>query len=109
MCYRYKKKSAARDFASKSAVDKVAVLGHSATVDLLNKKLAMTNESAGSSTAATKAPVVISSGSIAATYKYENIDDSKPRTRSNSTISEMDDEPKEKKAKKEKKSKKDKK
>lgn len=106
MCVcRYKKKSAARDFAAKSAVDKVAVLGHSSTSELINKKLALTSDG-------------ISSGSIAATYKFENIDDSKPRTRSNSTLSEpaSDDEGSGRKSeherkasKKEKKSKKDRK
>lgn len=124
-CYcRYKKKSAARDFASKSAIDKVAVLGHSATSDLVNKKLALTGEGMKQEHGPEHECYMshhlptISSGSIMPTYQYQSIDDSKPRTRANSTLSEegggdilnnVMEEKSNKKSKKEKKEKKDKK
>ena len=84
----------AKDFNSKSDYDKIAVLGASATTDLLSKS----------------SQIVISSGDLASTY-----DPSRRRTRSNSNLSDVNemelletvsDLKKDKKNKKKKKSKK---
>ena len=68
--YRYKKRKIAKDFTSKSDYDKIAVLGASASSELLSKN----------------SQIIISSGDLHSTY-----DPTRRRTRSNSNISDKDD------------------
>ncbi len=88
-CCRYKRRREARDLSSKSAAERVAILGSSASAKDL-EQLGQTE------VAKTKSPVIISSGSLEVTYKPTTV------------VEESDDSTSRKKNKKLKKQKKEK-